>query len=554
MGMEEILAQADYLMHVAVSKCDSWDDAQDIVQNTLLEGMLALKKGTQINNAKNWLCTVLNRKYYDLLREKYRKPLVFFGTDFEAFMEKESAEFTPDTDEELSEAENIRRLVAGLTGQYREIIVKHYFHGQGVKEIAEKLSLPENTVKSRLRLGRDRLRKELTMEKYEKQSYEPENLWISSSGCGGDNGEPYSLVKNDRITMNLLILAYEKPVSIPELADAIGISTTYIEPIVERLVGGELMKKTGDKVYTDFIIYTEKDITNTFEIQKQLATDLWEDLWKYIEEGLNTLRNKAFYKKQNPAQAVKLEGYFVLHSVYRAVIKVRDEVSGTGNSYDYPLRKAGGRWYAMGSRYPADYDYDNSPVTKYGISGEAGGVYEYLPGAKKVGLYDYDTDALGKTHSIYSIVGDWMASREIVTKFLYAVYRNDERMLSGISAKAIENINAFEELDFVERLPEGKLKLNVPVLTLDEKNDFYELMNEYRDIFATTFHDEFLKMIKNPTEVPKQIKQDVPEFLRYIHTCCYFPSALIYELREHGKLFKDCKRPVSPVFMFVEPE
>ena len=79
-------------------------------------------------------------------------------------------------------------------------------------------------------------------------------------------------------------------------------------------------------------------------------------------------------------------------------------------------------------------------------------------------------------------------------------------------------------------------------------------MNEYRDIFATTFHDEFLKMIKNPTEVPKQIKQDVPEFLRYIHTCCYFPSALIYELREHGKLFKDCNRPISPVFMFVEPE
>ncbi|MBP5660185.1 MAG: RNA polymerase sigma factor, partial [Lachnospiraceae bacterium] len=220
MGMEELLAQADYLMHVAVSKCDSWEDARDIVQNTLLEGMLALKKGTQINNAKNWLCTVLNRKYYDLLREKYRKPLVFFGTDFEALIEKESVEFTPDTDGELSEAENIRRLVAGLTGQYREIIVKHYFHGQGVKEIAEKLSLPENTVKSRLRLGRDRLRKELTMEKYEKQSYEPENLWISSSGCGGDNGEPYSLVKNDRITMNLLILAYENPVTIPELADA----------------------------------------------------------------------------------------------------------------------------------------------------------------------------------------------------------------------------------------------------------------------------------------------------------------------------------------------
>ena len=59
--------------------------------------------------------------------------------------------------------------------------------------------------------------------------------------------------------MNLLILAYEKPVTLTELSKAIGISTTYIEPIAQRLVDGQLMKKVADKVYTDFIIYTESD-------------------------------------------------------------------------------------------------------------------------------------------------------------------------------------------------------------------------------------------------------------------------------------------------------
>lgn len=68
---------------------------------------------------------------------------------------------------------------------------------------------------------------------------------------------------------------YEKqsyePVTVPELADAIGISTTYIEPIVARLVDGELMKQSGDKVFTDFIIYPEQDRLNTFEIQKRIG-------------------------------------------------------------------------------------------------------------------------------------------------------------------------------------------------------------------------------------------------------------------------------------------
>ena len=549
-----MLAQVDYLMHIASSKCDSWEDAQDLVQNTLLEGLRAIRKGTNINNAKNWLCTVLNRKYYDLLREKYRKPLEFFGMDFDIAMEEENKQASAVDGDELTEEENLRRSVARMIKLYRDVIVRYYFHGQEVKEIADELSLPENTVKSRLRLGREKLRKELTMEKYEKQSFEPEDLWIASSGCTGLEDQPYSLVKNDKISMNLLILAYEKPVTIPELADAIGISTAYIEPIVERLVEGELMKQMGDKVFTDFIIYTEKDLENTFELQKKLASDLCGEIWKYVEEGLSELRTTAYYNTQNSSQAVKLEGYFVLHSVYRAVIKVRDEAAGNCSMYDYPDRKDGGRWYAMGTRFPANYDYDKNPQNEYGISGEAGGNYENFLGVRMIELYDYDTKALGKTHSAYHCVGNWSDARESVMKFLYAVYCNNDSFLSGISQKLLANIDTFIDLDFVERSADGKLILNVPVLSMVEKRQFYELMGVYTDKLYTIFHDQFIKMIKNPVIVPKQIQADVPDYLRYLNTCCFFPSALIYEARERGLFLKDYEKPVPPVIMFVEME
>ena len=552
MEIEEMLAHVDYLMHIAGSKCDSWEDTQDLVQETILDGLHAIRKGVEINNARNWLCTVVNRKYYDMLREKYRKPLEFYGMDFDVAMEEENNQASDVDEDGLTEEENLRRSVAHLTKLYREIVVRHYFHGQEVKKIADELSLPENTVKSRLRLGRDKLRKDLTMEKYEKQSFEPEDLWISSTGYTGLDDQPHSLVNNDKIAMNLLILAYEKPVTIPDLSDAIGISTAYIEPVVDRLVEGELMKKVGDKVFTDFIIYNQNDSVSTLELQKKLAGELCEGIWKYLEEGLKELRTSAYYKKQNYPQALKMEGYFVLHSVYRAVIKVRDEVAGDESNYNYPDRKDGGRWYAMGTRYPANYDYDKSPQSEYGISGEAGGNYENLLGARMIGLYDYDTKALGKTHSVYHYVGNWNDARESVMKFLYAVYCDNDSLLSGISQKLLANIDIFINLDFVERLATGKLILNVPVLSMGEKKQFYNLMGVYTDKLCTKFHDQFITMIKNPVEVPKQIRADVPDFLRYINTCCYFPSALIYEARERGLFLKGYEKPVPPVIMFVD--
>ena len=90
MKKEELTELADDLLHIAISKSDSLEDAQDLVQNTLLEGLLAIQKGKEIQCAKSWLITVLNRKYYDLLREKYRKPLSFYGMneDIEQVMQR----------------------------------------------------------------------------------------------------------------------------------------------------------------------------------------------------------------------------------------------------------------------------------------------------------------------------------------------------------------------------------------------------------------------------------------------------------------------------------
>ncbi len=136
-------------------------------------------------------------------------------------------------------------------------------------------------------------------------------------------------------------------------------------------------------------------------------------------------------------------------------------------------------------------------------------------------------------------------------KLLYAAYRDDESLLRGLPGKTLENLDTLLRLDFLERTPEGKLKLNVPVVSQEEKDTFCGLANEYANKLAEACHEEFIGMIRNPVKVPKQIQNDVPGFLLYLNTCCYFPAAVILEARNRERFLKGCSRPVPAVLMVV---
>ena len=85
MRLEELLEHADYLLGVAAGKCDSWEDAQDLVQATLLEGLLAVRKEKKIakkimaehthfafvSDAHN---TSSRKPNWDLLQKKVKSP------------------------------------------------------------------------------------------------------------------------------------------------------------------------------------------------------------------------------------------------------------------------------------------------------------------------------------------------------------------------------------------------------------------------------------------------------------------------------------------------
>lgn len=554
MDTEKLTEYADYLLQCAMYKVNNLSDAGDLVQETFLAALTAMEKGERENapfrpdNLKKWLVKVLDRKYYDILRRKYRRLTVSIDLVQELADENDIAE----TLEKTEEAEKIRRCLGRLTENYRQVMVQYYVYGKSVKAISSELGISESTVKNRLCTGRQHIGKDYAMEKYVRQSYEPEILHVGSSGRCGSDGSPSGLVGDGKIEMNLLILAYDKPLTVPELADAIGISTTYIEPVVDKLVRGELMKKVSNKVYTDFIICTEEDRKKHLEQQITLADRLYADIGEVLGRWMGELEKTDVYGRQRPEAGRKLRSLFAVRAMSLATCSIRDRVCGGQEPFEnYPDRPLGGKWYALGSRYPVGYDYASSPYAPYNISGEVRLHDHDCCGLDELAVFEYDTDEklFGRTHRAYR---DCRA--EDIYKMLYCVYSGKEEYLSVIDKRCLENTDRFIAMKYLDRDGSGKLICEIPVLFPEEEKEFSRLCGMCHREIAEKFDGDIAELMKDPVKLPSHLRS-VPEWQRYMSCCDSFSAAVLYKIKRAGQLFGEKDSPAPPIMLMIrEPE
>ena len=273
MKSNDLTAYVDRLYRAVLRKTREAYAAEELAQGTFLAALSALSKGKEPEHVWAWLYRIMSNIHCDRLRDKYNKPQISFD-DVPFDIPEET--FDDDSEETLAD---VRRALGYLAKTHREVMVRFYMRGETIEQIAQALRIPSGTVKSRLNTGRKQIREGVEkMKTCTKQSYAPELLHLSCSGAVGLNKEPFSLVgSTDTLTQNVLLLAYEKPVTAAELANALGTPAAFIEPILERLLDGELMKRTdGGRVHTDFIFYSEKDRTATFQAQLALVSAHFE--------------------------------------------------------------------------------------------------------------------------------------------------------------------------------------------------------------------------------------------------------------------------------------
>lgn len=172
------------------------------------------------------------------------------------FSAVDGIEFVPDSrdfTQELADSESygiLRREITYLGKTQREIIVLHYFHDKKVREIAEILSIPENTVKWHLACSRKELKdgmdKVRTTGTLGTQPIRFINM--GHGGTPGEKGDTASfLAKN--ITQNIAYAAYHQPRNINEIAEELGINPIFVEDEVAVLEEYGFMDKLPNGRY-----------------------------------------------------------------------------------------------------------------------------------------------------------------------------------------------------------------------------------------------------------------------------------------------------------------
>ena len=544
MKNEEFTEYYDYLIRLAVSKCNSQADAEDLVGDTMLAAYAFTRNGGIITHPKTWLYNTLNHIFNSNLRKKYHLPVTVCLDDV---MEIPMAE----NDDNLPEEEEarVRKELNHLAQITREVLIRFYYGNQSVAEIAEGLGIPDGTVKSRLSAGRSQMKKGLeTMEA--KENHLPGRLCLSYGGAEGYKGEPISLVDNDLIAQNLLILAYEKPLTVSELSKAISIPAAYIEPIIEKLVYGELMAQTENgKIYSDFIITTPQSALENYKSQLDFAHKHFEQVWKILSKMSDSISKQPFVQKMTPEERTKLDRYAVI----KALQDFQHSAAGNIPMPQHPNRKDGGRWTAQAVAFEAGYNTNEyQEAMQFVVQGGHRTTEAVSVGnTKRIRLYEFDTNLWDCPHRYGGTSDAFELYFKHIIPLLWYIHSGIPLETSDIPNEFISYIPSLETYGMINRSNE-KLHVSIPVI---ESADYSELCKaiyiatkEMQSIIGQGFFD-FIKRMR--TSIPKHLTT-VPELFRYFNATEFFVMSIVREAYDKGLHLKDVDYCCPPIVLVYE--
>lgn len=489
----------EYLYHLAGKRYNDCPDIDTLVQDTLTALIVKISLGKSIEYPKGFLSAVLKNKYNAWLREKYKAEYVEYsdgaisGT-YNEIEEKEEAE------RKTEEYEAVRREIGRLIRIYREVIVRHYVHGQPVEQIAGELGIPRGTVLSRLSAARDQIKEGLgNMEKYSQISYEPKTASIGIWGNAGLKGEPFSLMRTD-IEANILNLAYKNPVSVRGIVDTMGMPSAYVEPIIDSLVKGELMGRTaGGLVYTRCFMQRYEDAFGDIPAQKKLAdqhaSGVWEIVWKHIEP---LTKRDDFAEMSDKQKATML--LFVMSQMLSDIVH-KSRPDSEHSPKQPPDRPDAGRWLATVTVYAhnqmRDNPYDGSGPVYVGYSANNDGKFD---------CQMFDCQSLfGDAHWAYSQF-KYKCSLQSILRFYASLLPCDVKTDNEL---LYELIPEFEKLCILKRGADGEIKLDIPALPFTEVTEYWNPACKAirKELFDLLSDDLRKQWAKTKNSVPKHVDE-----------------------------------------------
>ncbi|MCG2587875.1 sigma-70 family RNA polymerase sigma factor [Rhodohalobacter sulfatireducens] len=163
---EEIIPHLDALYNFGLRLTSDPNDAEDLVQDTIVKAYRFFSSYEKGTNAKAWLFRILKNSYINNYRKKSKKPQQVDYDEVSTFYETIRAERTDTSDledkmfRELIDDE-LSNALDNIPEDFRTVVLLCDVEDFTYEEIANMLDVPIGTIRSRLHRGRNLLKAEL---------------------------------------------------------------------------------------------------------------------------------------------------------------------------------------------------------------------------------------------------------------------------------------------------------------------------------------------------------------------------------------------------------
>jgi len=491
--VEEI---AKALLSYCTARTSNHFEAEDLAHDIILEIYKSANNIRNVDAVYGFMWAVAGNVYKQWCKNKAKDSRLELTDNF------------PDVIDQLAEDDSalylLRRELTLLSDKYRKAVILYYIDNKSCSEISTHLSISESMVKYLLFKSRQILKEGMSMERnYGRQSYNPKELSLLFWGNGSNR---YYHLCDSKISQNILFACYNDKLSAEQISMEIGVALPYMEDKLAELCEYELLKKDGNRYYTNIVIFT-RDFANEVNIKTtELRARIADMLIASIAEHEAEVRNIGFFGADMGNNAFSWQ--MVSFILYRAVI----EILQNKIQVVYPKDKYGTECFIWG----AEHGDKNSWESKFGfgISNVVNSIGDYVQ------FMDFPING--------EMVHHYCFNRQNVTNvFLDVAKGNTEHFSDNDKALAADMIRK----GYIISNDSG-LFVNAPVLTREQhdalKNIFAEtaagIANE-----AETLKETVTGILKN--HIPAHLKKLAKDmaYLRLFEDAISAPVAILYD-------------------------
>lgn len=431
----------------SISKVYDKQDAEDLTQDIITEVLASIDRLENDSAFYGYMWRIAENVFKQYIRKK-KTPQIEFNEKF-CGVYWETPEQKWVENEEISV---LRRELTLLSKQYREITVKYYIENKSCSLISKELDISEEMVKYYLFTSRKILKEGMNMErKYGEKSYNPGNFCIDFWGNGGNS---YIWETFERkLPGNIVLAAYERPLTITELSLELGVSTVYLEDELEILLKYHFITKKANKYQTNFLIF-KTDFEEEFKAQilaPEICKPTTEAIKIFIEKLLPKYRQKDYGITMNENA---LRWFLVNLAMINALGDFEENISQEKFG-QYPLLSSTTRGFVFGHDNRYKYSYFN-------------GIYGRCDNAEHTAYYS------AVNYCIIKKSQRWQGGSEIRSDTLCDAIL--EKNVNDCKSQEVIAQLVKEEMITVQN---GVLKANFPTFTSKEN---YHIRNDLKPI------------------------------------------------------------------------